>query len=60
MQLLGVFALIALSLAGIGVHGVLSYTLAQRSGEIGLRVALGASPGDVVRLVLDQMPRSRS
>ncbi|HEY6361585.1 MAG TPA: ABC transporter permease, partial [Vicinamibacterales bacterium] len=57
MQLLGVFAMIALALAGIGVHGVLSYTLAQKTGEISVRVALGATRRDVMRLVLDQIAK---
>ena len=54
MLLVGVFAGLALALAVIGIHGVLSYSVVQRSREIGIRVAIGAEPAQVVRVVLGQ------
>jgi ABC-type antimicrobial peptide transport system permease subunit len=52
--LIGIFALVALALAGVGIYGVVAFATAQRTQEIGIRLAVGAQRMDILRLVFMQ------
>jgi ABC-type antimicrobial peptide transport system permease subunit len=54
LELLGVFAGVALLLASIGIYGVMAYTFSQRTNEIGIRLAMGAQRSDILRIAVGE------
>ena len=57
LRILGALAILALLLAGVGIHGLLAFTVAQRAREIGVRLALGAEPSLVARMIMSEAAR---
>jgi putative ABC transport system permease protein len=54
LEILGIFAIVAFLLACVGIYGVMAYAISQRTGEIGLRMALGARRSDILRVILNE------